>query len=232
VVLRLLQDDTYWSSFEPPFAHPCPDVSAIFRDEIAFVDTVSVPQFLYDDGAPIDSRLSIVALISKAADGKLRQSEAESVLTRVRTDATLAEEAQIPTSKLHVLIESNLDIAKEVIVATIGKPAVVDALLHVDVSPASVDVVKHVLLSKQAPERFLGDYVKIATPALSGIQNVQLRLRKARMFCKMMSLVIQSGARLTTDIALDLNAFCEDHKTKGVKEAQELNSILSSATLV
>jgi hypothetical protein len=232
VILQLLQDEAYWASFEPPFAHTCPDVAPVFRDEIAFVDAVAAPRFLCDDGAPVDSRLAIAALIGRAADGKLRPNEAESVVARLRGDASLAEEAQVPPAKLATLIESNPEIAKEVIVATIEKPAVADALLHVDVSAASVDVVKHVLLSRQAPERFLGDYVKIATAALSGIQNAPTRQRKARVFCKMMSFVIQSGSRLTRDIMLDLNAFCEDHKTKGVKEAQELNGILNSATYV
>jgi hypothetical protein len=181
---------------------------------------------------PIDSRLSIIALIGKAADGKLRPSEAESVVARLRSDTSLAVEAQIPAAKLATLIENHQEIAKEVIVATIEKPEVVDALLHVDVSAASIEVVKHLLMSKQAPEPFLGDYVKSATVALSSIQNVQTRQRKAKVFCKTMSLVIQSGSRLTRDIMLDLNAFCEDHKTKGIKEAQELNGILSSATYV
>jgi hypothetical protein len=229
VLLKLLQDDAYWGNFEPPFAHTSPDLSPVFKDEIGFVEPCVAP-FLCDDGVPVNSRGSIVALITKAADGKLRSSETESVVARLRADPTLAEEAQIPPGKLPTLIENNQEIAKEVIVATIGKPGVQDGLLHADVSAASVDVVKHVLMSKQAPEKFLANYVRVSTTALSNIQNVQTRLRKARVFCKMMSFVIQSGEKLTSDIMLDLIGFCEDHKTKGVKEAQELNTILVSAS--
>jgi hypothetical protein len=229
VLIHLLQDDAYWTDFEPPFGHPSPDLCPVFREEVGFVDSCLAAPFLCDDGAPLDSRLSIVALIAKAADGKLRQSESDSVIARLRSDPTLAEEAQIPPAKLPTLIELNQEIAKEVIVATIGKPGVQDGLLHADVSVASVDVVKHLVISKQAPERFLANYVRMSTNALSGIQNPSVRTRKVRLFCKMMSFVIQSGEKLTRDIMLDLIGFCDDHKTKGVKEAQELTTLLSGA---
>jgi hypothetical protein len=223
ILLHLLQDDSYWSDFEPPFGHTFPDLCSVFGEEVGFVDSCFPSPFLCDDSAPIDSRLSVVAQIAKAADGKLQQNESDSVVARLRSDPTLAEETQIPPAKLPTQIESNAEIAKEVIVGTIGQPGVQDGLLHADVSAASVDVVMHLLVNKQAPERFLANYVRTSVTALSNIPNGQVRSVRASAFCKMKSFVVQSGEKLTRDIMLDLIEFCDDRKTTGVKEARPRN---------
>jgi hypothetical protein len=42
----------------------------------------------------------------------------------------------------------------------------------------------------------------------------------------MMGFIVQNGEKLTSGMVIDLNSFCEDPRAKGIKEAQELNSIL------
>lgn len=212
-----------------PTVHGCPDVCPVFRDEVCFIDSYSNPRFLFDDGVPVDSRSSVTALITKAIDTRLRQGECDSLLAQLRIDPSLADDVAIPSAKIASLIENNPEIAKEVILASVKKPGVVKAVLGADVTLASVDVVKHLIVSRQAPGNFIETYIMNSTKALAVIQNQQLRGRKARFFCKMITFIIQSGEKLTPTMIMDLNSFCVE-KAKTVKEAQELNTLLMNYT--
>jgi hypothetical protein len=229
ILIALLQEEGFWDNFDAPTVHGCPDVCPVFREEVCFIDSYSNPRFLFDDGVPIDSRSSVTALITKAIETRLRQGECDSLLAQLRIDPSLADEVAIPCAKIASLIENNPDIAKEVIVASVKKPGVIKAVLGADVTLASVDVVKHLIVSRQAPASFLESYITNSTKALAVIQNQQLRGRKARFFCKMITFIIQSGEKLTPTMIMDLNSFCVE-KAKTVKEAQELNTLLMNYT--
>jgi hypothetical protein len=112
-----------------------------------------------------------------------------------------------------------------VLIACAGKkPALMQVLQNLDVTVAVVDVVKEVVLSKKAGSSFLEGYISNAIKNLNGIRdNNEKMVRKVRMFCNLMAVIVQRGEKLTSATVLDLNGFCEDQAAKGIKEAEELN---------
>jgi hypothetical protein len=70
----------------------------------------------------------------------------------MRSDASLAAEAQIPTVKFPTPTEDNQAIAKEVTVTMIERPAVLDALFHVNTSPACRENPEEILKSQGLPQ--------------------------------------------------------------------------------
>lgn len=224
-LLELLQNESYWDSFSPPFARVVPKVCPIFPGEAAVIDSWTNPPCIFDEGVTVDSRAAATSLLLKATEAKLRQGESDTLIAELKKDSMLADE--LPIAKITSLIENNVDVAKEVVTAIVGKrPAVLKGLLNLDVTVATADVVKHLIMSKNAPQEFLEAYISNSTKSLLAVRDNQTMARKARLFCKMMGFVVQNGAKLTPKMAIDLNSFCEDPRAKSIKEAQELNSIL------
>ena len=227
LLLRLLQDEAYWESFCAPYAHFVPEVCPVFPGELLSIDSWDGPPCMFDEGVTVDSRAAAIALVVKATEVKLRPGEADSLIAEIKKDPMLVEEAKIPAVRMPPLIENNTDVAKEIVVVTAPKrPAILKTLINLDVTVATADVVKHFIMSKKAPQEFLEEYIANSTKTLLAIRDNQAMARKARLFCKMMGFVVQNGAQLTPKMTIDLNSFCEDPRAKGIKEAQELNTIL------
>jgi hypothetical protein len=171
ILISLLQDASFWEGFEVPFSHGCPDVCPVFREEVCFTGSYSHPRFIFDDGIPVDSRSSTLALFLKALDSKLKRGETDSLLARLQSDATLSDDDSFPHSKVVSLIENNPEVAKEVIVAWSKRPGVIKFLLAADVTLASVEVIGHLIMSGAAPHGFFDSYITNSTKAVASIQN-------------------------------------------------------------
>lgn len=228
ILIQVLQDEAFWSSFEPPYIRHIPDLSPIFPGEPQIVQSFDMPPFLFDEGVTVDSRGAALTLITKATETKLKSGESDSLINELKKDPSLAEEAKISPSKISTLVENNSEVAKEIIVIlSPKKPSIVKALLALDVTAASIDVVKHFLISEKTPESFLEDYLTNVIKVISAVRDNQTMGRKARMLCKMMGFVLQNGYQLSDSMCIDLHSFCIDPRIKSLKEAQELDNILS-----
>lgn len=230
VIIEILQDDTFFSNFEPILIRPVPDVSPIFQGEPEYVHTSENPPFLLDEGLMANSRQIAIELLKKAITKKLRSNEIDSLINHLKKDdGTLIDDAKIPNAKISSLIENNSEIAKYVIQNLIPKkPSVLKILACVEVSAASVDVVRHILTSvpEELTKDFTDNYIANSTKSILSIKDNPTMLRKARIFSKMIGFIVQNGYNLSSSSIFEMNSFCEEPKIRDLKEAKDINEIL------
>ncbi|KAH0794166.1 CCR4-NOT transcription complex subunit 11 [Histomonas meleagridis] len=227
VLIEILQDQTFWNNFEAPLFLPAPNLSPIFEDEVSLINSFDNPPFIFDEGVTVGSRSAAIALINKATEFRLRCGESDSLITELKKDSTLVEEINLQPSGIQFLIENNTEVAKEVInILSSNNQNIPKILLNLDLTVASIDVVTSYILSGHASDAFLNEYISTTVNTILGIRDNQTMFRKARMFCKMMGFIIQNNRPLSTPMVINLNSLCEDNRTKSIKEAQELNTLL------
>lgn len=233
VQISLLQEETFYSNFEPIYIRPVPEVSAIFTEEPNYINAGDLPIFLFDEDSMANNYQLSVELLKKAFGKKLKANESDLIINQLKkSDSNLLEEVRFPNAKISYLIENNCDVAKSVIQNLVPKnPSVLNTLVNLGVSASSVDVVRHLLttIPELCTQEFTDSYIANAVKSILSIKDNPTMQRKARIFLKMIDVLIQSGYHLTPKSILELNSFCEDTKIKNLKEAQEINQLLFSS---
>lgn len=233
VIIEILQNESLFANFEPIYIRPVPDVCPIFQGEPEFINTADDPLFLLDEGLMANSRQIAIELLKKAITKKLRSNESDSLINHLKKDdGTLIEDAKIPNAKISSLIENNSEIAKYVIQNLIPKkPSVLKILASIEVSAASVDVVRHILTTvpEELTKEFMDNYIANSTKSILSIKDNPTMLRKARIFSKMIGFVVQNGYNLSSSSIFEMNSFCEEPKIRDLKEAKDINEILLSS---
>lgn len=232
VIVEILQDDSFFSNFEPILIRPVPDISPIFQSELKYVDSPDNPPFLLDEGLMANSRQIAIEMLKKAVIKKLRSSESDSLINQLKKDdGSIIDDAKIPNAKISGLIENNSEVAKYVIQNLIPKkPSVLKILAGIEVSAASVDVVRHILTTvpEESTKEFTDNYIANATKSILSIKDNPTMLRKARIFSKMIGFIVQNGYNLSSSSIFEMNSFCEEPKIRDLKEAKDINEILLS----
>ena len=227
VLLKILQNDAFWSSFEAPLIRPSPDISPIFEGELTPIESFSSPEFLYDAAANSGTKNPFLMLLVKAADNKLKQQQITSLISEFNKDPSIFDENQFPQNKFASLIENNLDVAKEV-VAKLGarKPQILKMLQGLDITVNSIEVVKHFMNNGNPPIDFLQGYARNSIKIIQGIKELQNSMRKTRIFCKFMTYLLSVNIQFTEGLVEDLQQFCKEMAPKNIKETQELLDML------
>lgn len=233
ILIKILQDESFFSNFEPILIRPVPDISPVFQGEPEFINSSENSPFLLDEGLMANNRQIAIELLKKAVIKKLRTNESDSLINHLKKDdGTLIDDAKIPNAKISSLIENNGEIAKYVIQNLIPKkPSVLKILAGVEVSAASVDVVRHILTAvpEEQTKEFMDNYIANSTKSILSIKDNPTMLRKARIFSKMIGFIVQNGYNLSSSSIFEMNSFCEEPKIRDLKEAKDINEILLSS---
>lgn len=234
LLFEILQEEAFWKDFDTPLLIPSPEVSPIFEGEIEAIQSYDNPPFIFDEGVTVDSREAAIALARKSTETKLRSGESNSLVKKLQDDSSYIKE--IPITSLKFLIENNKEVAKEVIKyyalqhdkkqKSEYDKTISEILLNIELTASSIDVITSYIISGYASEDFLDKYIHHTTQAILKIRDNQTMFRKARLFCRMMSYIIQNNINLNNIMILNLNSFCQDNRTKSIKEAEDLNQKL------
>lgn len=229
-LFALLTSEIFWNNFEAPFTRPIPDIAPIFEGEmpeLVPIYSYNTPAFLFDAASTTSAKSSILLLIAKAADTKLKPNETNILISEFKRDTSIFDESKFPPNRFSSLIENNPDVAKEIVVALGNrKPQILKNLQSLDVTVNSIDVVRHFVLSGSPPADFLQGYAKNSIKLIQSLKDGQSALRKTRIFTKVMYIFKTSNYTFTPELVSDLKAFCTELATKNVKEAQDLLSML------
>ena len=234
LLFEIFLEDAFWKDFDTPLLIPSPEVSPIFEGEIEAIQSYDNPPFIFDEGVTVDSREAAIALARKSTETKLRSGESNSLVKKLQDDSSYIKE--IPITSLKFLIENNKEVAKEVIKyyalqhdkkqKSEYDKTISEILLNIELTASSIDVITSYIISGYASEDFLDKYIHHTTQAILKIRDNQTMFRKARLFCRMMSYIIQNNINLNNIMILNLNSFCQDNRTKSIKEAEDLNQKL------
>ncbi|EAY10880.1 hypothetical protein TVAG_012460 [Trichomonas vaginalis G3] len=226
-LLKILTSEIFWSNFEAPFIRPIPEIAPIFEGELSPIYSYATPEFLFDASSTTSAKSSILLLIAKAADTKLKPNESNVLISEFKRDSSIYDESKFPLNRFASLIENNPDVAKEIVV-TLGnrKPSILKNLQSLDVTVNSIEVVRHFVLSGSPPADFLQGYAKNSIKLIQSLKDGQSALRKTRIFTKVMSIFKTSNYPFTPELVSDLKAFCTELASKSIKEAQDLLNML------
>ena len=226
VLLKILENDAFWSNFEAPLIRPIPEISPIFEGELTPIESYNSPEFLYD-AATNSAKNPVLMLLVKAADTKLKQQQVTQLIAEFDKDPSIFDESQFPQNKFAGLIENNPEVAKQV-VAKLGarKPQILKQLQALDVTVNSIEVTKHFMTNGNPPEHFLQGYAKNSIKLILGIKDTQTMIRKTRIFCKLMIYLLTTKQKFTDGLVADLKQFCSDLESKNIRETQELKDML------
>ena len=228
-LIQLLQEEQLCNVFQAPFIRPIPEISPIFKGEPALIKSTENPPFLYDEGIIVNTRSIAVDLMNRAFEKKLRNAESDTLINELKKDPSLIDEIELTKSQIRFLVENNAEAAKQII-GLLNEQKLKSSLSYIEemeVSASSVDVVKHILMNlKNIPDSFTEKYIANATKSILSIKDHGTKIRKARIFSKMIGFIVQNGYELNNAAILDMNSFCDSPKIKDIKEAKEINQIL------
>lgn len=229
VLIEFLSNDILFTDFEPQIMRPAPNLMPITSTELAwsYVNSPENPPGLFDDVVSIHSRDRAIAMILRAADGKLKPEEVAPLSDELEKSPDLAVDAHLSVEQIESMVETCPVIATHAFKALVQKePRLIEYLAKTLISETSAEVAKGVLTIDGLPDEYIERYVNGQIKLLQDVRNQQVFVKKMALFCKMLSDIFCEGLRFKNRLLMDLYSFCVEHES--VKEAQELEALLSS----
>jgi len=226
-VIKILQTEGYSSDFKAAFYPPAPEISPVFEEELFPTVSCQTNFYLYDSNSQFGSKSFALLLIARTPDSKLRPQESSMLIKEFQKDSSIFDESKFPLNRFALLVENNPDIAKEIVV-TLGpkRPTILKFLQSLDITVASVDVIKHFVMSGASTDDFLIGYCRNINKLILGMKDYSTLSRKLRIYCKLLIFFIQNGMKFYPDLKELMKSFCNENQIKSIKEAQELASRL------
>ena len=223
IILIFLQSKWFFEEFKPNLLIPSPEISNLFEEEINPLLNFHQLDFIFDNNNSIGIKNSILLLLNRAPDSKLRPNELISVIKEIQRDPNIFDETKISQNKFNSLVENNPEIIKEIILLNgLKKPQLIKLLLSLDISVSSIDIIKHFIINISHSQDFLLNYIKNIIKILNNIKDLHIFTRKSRMFCKLLVFFIHSGIKFKFEIINEIKLFSQEQSLKNIKEIQEL----------
>ena len=231
LLVAYLTDPSLYSEFDPPMARTVPSVAPVFPEELqgSYVCSCGIPPAFFDEFVSINSNEAAVAMIQRAADGKLKYAEIQPLSQKLEKNPELVLEAKLSIEKVEAMIDATPVIAADVFsILAVKEPKLVAYLAKTLISDTNVGVAKAVLMNKALPEESVDTYINGQIRCIQAVRDQQTYVKKIGLFCGMLSQVFCGGLRFKDKLLVDLYSFCVESKNETIKEAQELQALLSA----
>lgn len=233
LLLELLKNNSYLDEFEAPLIRPVPEITPIFDDEIeqVFISSFDSPSFLYDECLSVNSKETIITLINRATEQKLKQSELDSIVTKLKKMPDIINDLHLSNEQIMDMVELNSPIAKEIIFYFVIKKNsdILDYISKIPINDTIESVLRGILLSHELPEKELENYIKNTIFTINNLKDQQnIYSRSVSLFCGLLCDVYKNGIKFGDDILIDTYSFCILQKNVQIKEAEELAKMLSN----
>lgn len=230
VLIELLCNCDIYTDFESPFMRPAPAVSPIFPGELfdTFMSSYTFPPALFDECVSIDSKETAISMIHKAAEGKLKPAEIESLSRELGKSPELAAEAKLPVNKIESMVNATPIIAKDMFrILCVKEPALVKFLARTPITETLADIAKEVLKNRDLPGDLFGAYIEGQLTNVSGKdqQTCPKKRTEIALLCGMLCDVIRDGVKIEQGV-LDLYSLCSDNLR--ISEAGELLKLMGT----
>lgn len=231
MLVAFLSDSSLSSAFEPPMVRPIPAVSPVYPGELesTFVSSYAPPPAFFDEFVSIDSNEAAIAMIQRAVDGKLKNAEIQPLSQKIEKNPDLVIQAKLPIEKVEAMIDTTPVIAADVFkILAVKEPKLIAYLSKTLISEANAYVAKSVLMNKELREDAVESYVNGQIKCIQGVRDQQTYVKKIALFCGMLSELFRDGLRFNDTLLVDLFSFCVESKNGTIKEARELQELLST----
>ncbi|CAN8255920.1 unnamed protein product [Cochlearia groenlandica] len=220
------------AGLSPRWIRPCPPRYPVHQSEFLWIDPDNKHELVWDDKMCADTSKGAIVrgLIVKGLKVTLTPTEQEDITTELTNDPKLVYHCGISPRKLPQLVEHNPQIAVEILTRLINSTEIADyftALVSMDMSLHSMEVVNRLTTSVELPKEFIRLYI---TNCISSCENAKhdkyMQNRLVRLVCVFLQSLIRNNFIYVKDQFIEVQAFCIDFSR--IREAAGLFRLLKT----
>eukprot|EP01029_Cantina_marsupialis_P011653 TRINITY_DN2592_c0_g1_i1.p1 TRINITY_DN2592_c0_g1~~TRINITY_DN2592_c0_g1_i1.p1 ORF type:complete len:447 (-),score=90.05 TRINITY_DN2592_c0_g1_i1:2071-3411(-) len=214
--------------FEPEIDVPLPPMMPPDADEFIWLLPREPEFFSWDQSVDTDN-FPLQRIMDDAITSELSDADMKQLTSAMEDDSSLVGQLVFPSpDKIEGLVLKNKELAAEVLaylVTSPSQPEYLSALLKMQVSFASMDVVNALSQKVSLPVEFVLIFISNCIRSCDVVgQNMhtdsETRLRLVRQVCEFIKALLERKIVPQQDVSVEVQAFCVNHKTQ--REARAL----------
>lgn len=233
---RLLMSNAMEQTIRPEYLRLVPPLHQCTIDEFVWLSPIEhdTSAFLWNNTMCIANNVNheIRQLIDKAYQGALNLQQQQKLLDELDNDSNLVYHIGLVPSKLPFLVEHNPLISIQCLLKLITSNQMTEylsALVNMDMSLHSMEVVNRLSTSMELPQEFLHLYISTCIKTCEDTKDRYLQNRFVRLVSVFIQSLIRNKVIDIKPLFLDIQGFCINFRH--IKEAGALFQLVKSLEL-